>query len=122
MLHTSNPHVLSCSMLSGVQLMRTECLPAQCIPHVTDLYRDYLTQFPKVASFYPASPFNLRYRDLAKSLKFPDDRRQRVADVLDLQNRGWGASAKTLENIGRLRKGAAALVTGQQVSLFGGPL
>ena len=42
--------------------------------------------------------------------------------ILERQNRAWGASGKTLENIGRLRAGAAAVVTGQQVGLFGGPL
>ncbi len=47
---------------------------------------------------------------------------QQVADVLEQQNRAWGASDKTLKNIQRLREGAHAVVTGQQVGLFGGPL
>ncbi len=34
----------------------------------------------------------------------------------------WGAGEKTLANIQRLREGAHAVVTGQQVGLFGGPL
>jgi uncharacterized protein YllA (UPF0747 family) len=32
----------------------------------------------------------------------------------------WNASPKTLQNIERLRRGASAVVSGQQVSLFGG--
>ena len=47
---------------------------------------------------------------------------RRMADILERQNRVWDASPKTLENIDRLREGASALVTGQQVGLFGGPL
>src|SRR6185369_7141760 len=46
----------------------------------------------------------------------------RVAAVLERQNREFGASEKTLANIRRLREGAPAMVTGQQVGLFGGPL
>lgn len=49
-------------------------------------------------------------------------RRASVADILERQNRTWNASPKTLENIARLRGGASAVVTGQQVGLFGGPL
>ncbi len=45
-----------------------------------------------------------------------------MAEVLERQNRAWGASEKTLNNIRRLREGAFAVVTGQQVGLFGGPL
>ena len=48
-------------------------------------------------------------------------RRARVAGILERQNRGWGASEAALSNIDRLRRGAGALVTGQQVGLFGGP-
>ena len=49
-------------------------------------------------------------------------RQARVADALEKQNRAWGASEATLRNIQRLRNGAFAVVTGQQVGLFGGPL
>ncbi len=46
----------------------------------------------------------------------------RVADALERQNRAWGGSDAALRNIQRLRDGAHAVVTGQQVGLFGGPL
>jgi bacillithiol biosynthesis cysteine-adding enzyme BshC len=45
-----------------------------------------------------------------------------LADELLRQNRSFGASAETLANIEKLRAGARAVVTGQQVVLFGGPL
>ncbi len=45
-----------------------------------------------------------------------------VAELLEEQNRRLGASEATLKNIDRLREGARAVVTGQQVTLFGGPL
>src|SRR5581483_11228654 len=48
--------------------------------------------------------------------------RSSIADLLREQNAAWGAGEKTLANIERLRNGASAFVTGQQVALFGGPL
>jgi len=44
-----------------------------------------------------------------------------VADVLLRQNRGWNAEPDALANIEKLRKGACAIVSGQQVGLFLGP-
>jgi bacillithiol biosynthesis cysteine-adding enzyme BshC len=48
-------------------------------------------------------------------------RRSAVASVLEQQNRTWGAPSRVLTNLERLRGGALAVVTGQQVGLFGGP-
>ncbi len=45
-----------------------------------------------------------------------------LADALHAQAVGFGAGDAALANIERLRQGAAAVVTGQQVALFGGPL
>jgi len=58
----------------------------------------------------------------ARALNFDPQRRQAIADVLERQNREWGASGATLASIARLRAGAVAVVSGQQVGLFGGPL
>jgi bacillithiol biosynthesis cysteine-adding enzyme BshC len=49
-------------------------------------------------------------------------RRLKVCEILETQNRKWGAGAKTLANIERLKHGALTAVTGQQVGLFAGPL
>jgi bacillithiol biosynthesis cysteine-adding enzyme BshC len=58
----------------------------------------------------------------AGKISYEPSRRERVTAILERQNKSWGASGKTLANIERLRKGAAAVVTGQQVGLFGGPM
>ena len=59
--------------------------------------------------------------DEVARIRYDAERRARVAAILERQNRAWGASAKTLENIARFRAGASVAVTGQQVVLFGGP-
>ncbi len=61
-------------------------------------------------------------KDETSAVRYDLARRERVATVLERQNKLWGASAATLQNIARLRRGASAVVTGQQVGLFGGPL
>jgi bacillithiol biosynthesis cysteine-adding enzyme BshC len=45
-----------------------------------------------------------------------------LADLLEKQAVEFGAGAATKANIAKLRAGARAVVTGQQVMLFGGPL
>jgi len=45
-----------------------------------------------------------------------------LADALDAQSLAFGAGPATLANIAKLRTGARAIVTGQQVGLLGGPL
>ena len=103
--------------------MKSECLPFTQIPHSTRLFTDFLSYSPKVQKFYPHSPFfNQWAKDEASQLKYDSERRQSVSSILERQNRNWGASDKTLANISRLRAGAAAVVTGQQVGLFGGPV
>ena len=102
--------------------MKTECLPYGQIPHTTRLFADFLSHFPKVQQFYPRSPlFSEWFKEEAASFRYGDDRRQRMAAILERQNQNFGAGAKTLENVARLRNGAAVVVTGQQVGLFGGP-
>jgi len=61
-------------------------------------------------------------KEEAARIAYDSSRRERVAAILERQNKEWGASPKTLANLDRLRKGAVAVVTGQQVGLFGGPM
>ena len=103
--------------------MKSECLSFTQIPHSTPLFTDFLSYSPKVKKFYPHSPFfNQWLKHEASQLKYDSERRQSVSSILERQNQYWGASEKTLANISRLRAGASAVVTGQQVGLFGGPV
>ena len=103
--------------------MKAQCLPFRQIPHTTRLFSDFLSWSPAIQPFYSRSPYFAQwYKDETAQLSYDSTRRARVADILERQNRAWDASPKTLENIDRLRAGASALVTGQQVGLFGGPL
>jgi bacillithiol biosynthesis cysteine-adding enzyme BshC len=101
----------------------SSCLPFSAIPHTTRLFLDFLHDFDKVRQFYPRPPLGRDWLSAeAASLRYDQGRREQVTAVLDRQNRSWGASQETLDSIARFRAGASAIVTGQQVALFGGPL
>ena len=103
--------------------MKAQCLPFRQIPHTTALFLDYLSYAPAVQKFYPRSPnFSEWTKDEAPRVRYDDLRRAKIAEILERQNRALGSGEKTLANIERLRRGALAIVTGQQVGLFGGPL
>src|SRR5258708_101178 len=103
--------------------MKSHCLPFRQIPHTTQLFLDYLESTPQIQPFYPRSPRFLEWaKDESHRVEYPADRRQQIAGILERQNQAWGASAKTLEHIAKFRAGALAVVTGQQVGLFGGPV
>src|SRR5436309_10121539 len=103
--------------------LETECLPFSSIPHTTRLFDDYLHNFDRVKLFYAQPPLRQEWwADEIKKIQYPAERRKAVAEILERQNREFGAGEKTFSNIQRLREGAAAVVTGQQVGLFGGPM
>jgi len=103
--------------------VKAHCLPFSQIPHTTALFTDFLAYTPSIRSFYPRPPqFAEWMKEEAGRISYDAERRQRVAAILSVQNKSWGASDRTLANLERLRKGAAAVVTGQQVGLFGGPM
>lgn len=98
------------------------CIPYTAIPHTSKLFLDYLFHHQNVAEFYPRPANRSWLAEQAKSIEYNPTRRWQVADVLERQNRAFGAGNRALESIQRFRDGAVAVVTGQQVSLFGGPL
>jgi len=103
--------------------VKAHCLPFAQIPHTTQLFADFLSYSPSVYPFFPRSPsFNEWPKDEAARISYDPPRRERVSAILERQNKAWDASQKTFENIARLRNGASAVVTGQQVGLFGGPM
>src|SRR3954471_22448570 len=118
---TSNPTSRAHSTPTRGPRMNAECIPFDKLPHASKLFADFLSG--KLKNFYPRSVrFGEWCADQAKSIEFEASRRKAVADVLQSQNTAWGISPKTAENVARLRSGASAVVTGQQVGLFGGPL
>ena len=103
--------------------LESRCLQFSRIPHTSRLFDDYLHQFEKVKQFYARPPLQQDWwNEESRKIQYPAERRRQVADVLERQNREFGAGEKTMANIERLRAGAPAMVTGQQVGLFGGPL
>jgi bacillithiol biosynthesis cysteine-adding enzyme BshC len=109
--------------MSGEPAVKAQCLPFSQIPHTTRLFTDFLAYSPSIQPFYPHSPhFSEWSKAESSALEYDRSRRERVSTILERQNKSWDASPKTLANLSRLRAGAAAIVTGQQVGLFGGPM
>jgi bacillithiol biosynthesis cysteine-adding enzyme BshC len=82
------------------------------------LFVDYAASREPLAPFYKAAP----YGDVWARAATGGESYAEIADLLEKQNRNFGAGDAALKNIEKLRAGAAAIVTGQQVTLFGGPL
>ena len=110
------------AVLPGDDGLIPDCIPFSSIPHTTKLFSDFLSYSPEVRRFFPHPPDSSRVASLAAIVPHGTKIHAAVADALEKQNRNWGASELTLRNIQRLREGAHAVVTGQQVGLFGGPL
>jgi bacillithiol synthase len=108
--------------LSGDDLVIPDCISFNCIPHTTHIFRDHLSYSPEIRKFFPTPPDVPHIAAFANSVSRDPKRLARVADALERQNRSWETSQATLVNIQRLREGTFAVVTGQQVGLFGGPL
>ena len=101
--------------------MQCRALPFRELPHQPPLHLAFLDDFQKVKTFYSHEPTLENATALAGTLNYPQTRRSAVAAVLREQNEGLKAGDAALNNISRLEKGAVAVVTGQQVGLFGGP-
>jgi bacillithiol synthase len=101
--------------------MDCRALPFRLLPHQPKIFLDYLDHFPRVKSFYAHEPTAKSLLREAKTLNFPRERAAAVAAILRKQNHAFGSDTPTQENIDRLANGAVAVVSGQQVGLFGGP-
>jgi bacillithiol synthase len=96
--------------------MQVVCKRHTELPHTSKLFSDLLYRFDRVAEFYPHAPFDAEALTRAAStIDFPDERRAALISALQAQN---PASAP----ISLLAKpGTVAVLTGQQVGLYGGP-
>src|SRR5271168_2035497 len=101
--------------------MECRALPFRQLPHQSKLFLQFLDNFSSVAKFYGHPPALAAIKKVARSLEYPAERRAKVAAIISEQNAAFGAGEAARANLDRLAKGAVAVVSGQQVGLFGGP-
>lgn len=104
--------------------MDSVLLPHSKVPKSSKLLTDYLERYEGVARFYNGSPFLPEtYDRLKQQLQGFSIDRNSLVEILLRQNRAMGAGEQTIENIHDLRDpNTYAVVTGQQVGLFSGPV
>jgi bacillithiol biosynthesis cysteine-adding enzyme BshC len=96
--------------------MNKSCLNHTLIPGTSRLFIDYLYHFDRVRGFYDWSPFETEsYACAAARIQFPPERRRALVEALREQN----PKAEKISLLEDPR--GVAVVTGQQVGLFGGP-
>ena len=90
----------------------------------SELFFDYLYNYDRVRQFFPTNfRENSSYESVINRIDGANIERGVLQAVLAEQNSTGSESARTGENIRLLgRAGTYAVVTGQQVGLFGGPL
>jgi bacillithiol synthase len=121
-LSTAEPACYSTPEEAG---LRVEHLPFERVPHQSRLFLDYLRDATALRRFYPSA---VRYHHelsarASEVLAAHKTDRDALCDALEETNRAWGAGDETLKNIARLRSDSCvAVVSGQQVGLFTGPL
>ncbi|UCE25590.1 MAG: bacillithiol biosynthesis cysteine-adding enzyme BshC [Candidatus Zixiibacteriota bacterium] len=85
----------------------------------SNIFLDFLADASPARHFYPSESIV----DVAAGLDAVEYRREEICRILTAQNRLYGASQQTLDNIERLkRRSSVCLFAGQQAGLFGGPL
>jgi bacillithiol biosynthesis cysteine-adding enzyme BshC len=98
-----------------------DCYPVPAIPHTSALFRDYVSGASSVLeSFY--TPLRHGATWMPQPSAMDAGTRAAVVELLTAQNKNFGAGPETQANLERLAAGANAVVSGQQVGLFGGPL
>src|SRR5882724_650961 len=96
-------------------------IPFRRLPHQPKLFLRFLDDFPSVSKFYVHPPAFESVKDNTRTLNFPPERRKEMVAALRDINGLLGAGDATRRNLDRLENGAVAVVSGQQVGLFGGP-
>jgi len=97
-----------------------ECYPSSIMPHSSRLFLDYVESAQPLTPFFSNAAAGVGWMSQGRELSA--EHRARLADLLAEQNAAFGGGDVTARNIERLRNGASAVVSGQQVALFGGPL
>ena len=95
------------------------------IPGSTKLFLDYIDNFEKLHRFYK---YNYRNKEhviekFQKTVSTPNKFNDELSSIISEQYSSLNPSAKTKKNISLLKnKETLAVITGQQLSLLGGPL
>ncbi len=99
-------------------------IPTHKLPGLSPLVHDYFYAYDKVSEFFSGN-----FRDPTafsrqiEKVRSRDLPRKRLAALLKEQNLSYGCGEQTIGNIDMFtRDGTCAVVTGQQVGLFAGPL
>ena len=99
-----------------------ECYPISILPHSSKLFLDYAEQREPLLPFFHSSPYSTGWMLHRTPISQRNFTVKPVTGILERQNREFDAGEKVFANIAALRRGANAVVTGQQVTLLGGPL
>jgi bacillithiol biosynthesis cysteine-adding enzyme BshC len=115
--------------------MEHDCLAPASLPHITRLYSDFLswrtnrTSASKLGGLYAHRPDTSGIKSTIRGITrgtaaYPIEMRSAVTNILRDQNASFAGgqlSPEVARNLDRLAAKAVAIVTGQQVGLFGGP-
>jgi bacillithiol biosynthesis cysteine-adding enzyme BshC len=101
--------------------MECHCIRTSELPHTSKLFAAFLDDFHRVATFYGHPPTDEGVELSAREIQYAAETRGAVVTILEEQNRSFGADESTTRSLERFASGAVAVVTGQQVGLFGGP-
>lgn len=103
-------------------MSQAQSLDYRQLPSFKPLFLDYLDRFDALSSYFAADPFDPASWAAVASKLQNRSRSANIVTPLRALNRRLGADERGLQSLDRLNDGALAVVTGQQVGLFGGPL
>ncbi len=99
--------------------MKWKAIP---FPDKNTIYRDYISNFQKLAAFYPGNP-SQSIESLLQERSERDYPRSQLATIFHRQHQQWGFHPAIKRNIDELTApNTLAVVTGQQAGVFTSPL
>ncbi|MEX0906309.1 MAG: bacillithiol biosynthesis cysteine-adding enzyme BshC [Balneolaceae bacterium] len=102
--------------------MSCTSVPFQSLPF-PELFKDYISQNPKLSEFFSGSPFSdSEIEKKIETFRFTGNRKKTVELLKDF-NQQFNPPAETIQSLNKLSdEKSFAVVTGQQLILYGGPV